>query len=225
MKKLLLLLAAVLLATPALLSQVPQFSANDFEGWIYTNPSTELNQSNILRNRIYLYTTSNGLQLTLTSPPFGCVGGQTIDIDVTWITDQWQTSGFNVSKVALTAAILDDDGVARDSVTYTPTSVSRTNQWRLSLPVPRGLRHARLRFASWKADVNSNGAVRQIVMTSTLRGDVNADNEITVADINTIIDLILGDVTDAALMQRADVNHDGEVTLADVNDVIDMMLW
>ena len=36
---------------------------------------------------------------------------------------------------------------------------------------------------------------------------------------------ILGDVTDAALMQRADVNHDSEVTLADVNDVIDMMLW
>ena len=82
MKRLLLLLAAVLLATPALLSQVPQFSANDFEGWIYTNPSTELNQSNIL-----------------------------------------------------------------------------------------------------------------------------------------------GNVTDAALMQRADVNHDSEVTLADVNDVIDMMLW
>ena len=205
--------------------QVPQFTPYNFEGWVYSNPATELNQSNILRNRIFLYTTSTGLHLTLTSPRFACVGGQKIDMQVTWITDQWESAGFNVGKVALTAAILDDNGVARDSVTYTPTSVSRTNQWDLSIIVPRGLRNARLRFASWKADVNSNGAVRQIVMTSILLGDVNGDGEVSVADINVIIDIILGGTADAEMTQRADVNRDGEITVADINDVIEMMLW
>lgn len=223
MKRLLPLFAALVVALQAI-GQVPQFTPYNFEGWIYTNPATELNQSNILRNRIFLYTTSQGLHLTLTSPRFSCVPGQTIDMQVTWITDQWESAGFNVSKVALTAAILDDNGVARDSVTYTPTSVSRTNLWDLSITVPRGLRNARLRFASWKADVNSNGAVRQIIMTSTLRGDVNGDGEVSVADINVIIDIILGGTTDAELLQRADVNRDGEITVADINDVIEMML-
>lgn len=223
MKRCLLFAIAVITMASAY-AQLPQFSPQSFEGWIYTNPATELNQSNIVNNKIYLYKTSTGLDLTLTSPRFICSPGQVIDMTVTWITDQWKSQHFVVSKVALTAALIDDSGVAVDSVTFTPTSVSRTNYVNLSLGVPRGLTAARLRFASWQADVNSNGAVRQIVISSFLRGDVNLDGEVTVADVNAVVDVILGNADDQALRGRADVNGDGEVTLADINSVIDIVV-
>ena len=205
-------------------AQVPQFSSEDFAGWIYTNPAIPLNQSSILNNRIVLYTTSTGLQLTLTSPDFSCFGGQVINMRVTWITDQWRDSGFDVNKVALTAALLDVNGVAVDSVTAIPVNVSRTNYLNMSITVPRGMTSAALRFASWKANVNNCGAVREIAITSVLKGDVNLDGEITIADINAIIQVILGGQVSDDLRGRADVNEDKEVTVADINSVIDLIV-
>jgi hypothetical protein len=205
-------------------AQVPQFSSEDFAGWIYTNPAIPLNQSSILNNRIVLYTTSTGLQLTLTSPFFSCFGGQVISMRVTWITDQWRDSGFDVNKVALTAALLDANGVAVDSVTAIPVNVSRTNYLNMSITVPRGMTSAALRFASWKANVNNCGAVREIAITSVLKGDVNLDGEVTIADINAIIQVILGGQVSDDLRGRADVNEDKEVTVADINSVIDLIV-
>ena len=223
MKRLLPLLAAMAMALAAS-AQVPQFSSEDFAGWIYTNPAIPLNQSSILNNRIVLYTTSTGLQLTLTSPVFSCFGGQVISMRVTWITDQWKDSGFDVNKVALTAALLDANGVAVDSVTAIPVNVSRTNYLNMSRPVPRGMTSAALRFASWKANVNNCGAVREIAITSVLKGDVNLDGEVTIADINAIIQVILGGQVSDDLRGRADVNEDKEVTVADINSVIDLIV-
>ena len=57
-----------------------------------------------------------------------------------------------------------------------------------------------------------------------LRGDVNGDGEVNVADINTLIDIILGGRVDEDTRIRADVNGDGEVNIADVNAVIDIIL-
>ena len=207
-----------------LTAQVPQFSPRDFEGWVYENPSIELTQQNIINNRIVLYTTSQGLRHTLTSPEFPCRAGQTIDMTVTWVTDQWQNSNFVVRKVALTASLLDENDVTVVSVTFKPTPVNRTNYVNLSITVPRGLTSTRLRFFAWQADVNSLGAVRQIVMTSTLRGDVNLDGEVNVADVNAVIDLILGGDADEDLRHRADVDRDGEVSVADINSVIDIIM-
>ena len=223
MKRILPLLAAMVMALAAS-AQVPQFSSEDFAGWTYTNPAIPLNQSTILNNRIVLYTTSTGLQLTLTSPDFSCFGGQVINMRVTWITDQWKDSGFDVNKVALTASLLDANGVAVDSVTMIPVNVSRTNYLNLSITVPRGMTSAALRFASWKANVNNCGAVREIAITSVLKGDVNLDGEVTIADINAIIQVILGGQVSDDLRGRADVNEDGEVTVADINSVIDLIV-
>ena len=223
MKKV-LFLACVLLVAACAHAQVPQFSSKSFEDWYYSNPATSLNATNILGNKIYLYTTTTGLHLTLTSPLFTCHAGEVIDMDVTWITDQWQQPTFVVSKVALTAALLDASGVAVDSVTYVPTSVNRFNQVPLSIVVPRGVSTARLRFAAWKGDVNSSGAVRQIVITSSLRGDVDGDGEVNIADINAIIMVILNPDVSPEWMQRADVNGDGEVNVQDINAVIGVIL-
>ncbi len=51
-------------------------------------------------------------------------------------------------------------------------------------------------------------------------GDVNGDGEITIADINALIEIILN----GGASTNADVNGDGEVNVADVNKLIDMIL-
>ena len=55
---------------------------------------------------------------------------------------------------------------------------------------------------------------------ASLKGDVNNDGEVNIADINAVIDIILTGGTSA----RADVNGDGEVNIADVNSLIDIIL-
>lgn len=52
-------------------------------------------------------------------------------------------------------------------------------------------------------------------------GDVNGDGEVTVADINVVIDVILGRAPSSSVV---DVNGDGEVTIADINAVIDVIV-
>ena len=56
------------------------------------------------------------------------------------------------------------------------------------------------------------------------RGDVNGDGEVNIADINALIDIILGGQADAATRKRADVNEDSEINIADVNALIDIIL-
>ncbi len=55
---------------------------------------------------------------------------------------------------------------------------------------------------------------------ASLKGDVNNDGEVNIADINAVIDIILTGGNNA----RADVNGDSEVNIADVNTLIDIIL-
>ena len=51
---------------------------------------------------------------------------------------------------------------------------------------------------------------------------MNGDNEVNIADINAIIDIILSGNDDNN--RRADVNKDSEINIADVNAIIDIIL-
>ena len=53
-----------------------------------------------------------------------------------------------------------------------------------------------------------------------VKGDVNSDGEVNIADVNAIIDVILT----GAPNPNSDVNNDGETNIADVNTVIDIIL-
>lgn len=55
---------------------------------------------------------------------------------------------------------------------------------------------------------------------SGIKGDVNGDREVNIADINAVINIILSDSIDYA----GDVNGDGEVNIADINCIIDIIL-
>ena len=53
-----------------------------------------------------------------------------------------------------------------------------------------------------------------------LKGDVNNDGEVTVSDINAVIEAILS----ASGNSAADVNGDGEITVSDVNVIVDIII-
>ena len=57
-------------------------------------------------------------------------------------------------------------------------------------------------------------------ITSNIEGDVNADGEVNIADINVLINCIMTSSYDA----KGDFNNDGEINIADVNFVIDIIL-
>ena len=56
--------------------------------------------------------------------------------------------------------------------------------------------------------------------SSNIEGDVNADGDVNIADINVVIDAILSSSPDIS----ADVNGDGDVNIADINYLIDIVL-
>ena len=58
----------------------------------------------------------------------------------------------------------------------------------------------------------------------TIKGDVNRDGEVTVADVNAVILFILNATRDAEAELPADVNCDGEVTIADINMIISIII-
>ena len=56
--------------------------------------------------------------------------------------------------------------------------------------------------------------------TSNIVGDVNADGEVNIADINAVIYAIVNTTGDL----KCDLNNDGEINVADINKVIDIIL-
>lgn len=55
-------------------------------------------------------------------------------------------------------------------------------------------------------------------------GDLNCDGEISVADVNVLIDMVLGKGDNACPPILADCNADNEVTIADINQIINLII-
>ena len=63
-------------------------------------------------------------------------------------------------------------------------------------------------------------AGQRLNVVSNVEGDVNADGDVTIADVNVVIDAILTGVAD----MNCDVNKDGDITIADINVLLDIIL-
>ena len=57
--------------------------------------------------------------------------------------------------------------------------------------------------------------------TAQVQGDINGDDKVDIADVNAVINMMLGKVSQTA---AGDINGDGTVDIADVNGVINIML-
>ena len=231
-QRLIFALAACVVMSSAMAQTLPQFSSDSFEGWVYNNPGVELSTTNIGGGRIVLYTSANtGLTLTLISPEFSCQGIDTISSVVTWYTKGATTSGFDLSRAALTLAIDDVEGNPLDSMTVTPTTPGvSTHMLEFSIPVPPGLTAARLRFVSWQGVVASCGAVRNATFTAITSspqslhpGDVDGNGTVSIADVTALIDYLLG-ASSPVEVANADIDSDGVVNINDVTLLIDKLL-
>jgi len=57
-----------------------------------------------------------------------------------------------------------------------------------------------------------------------LTGDVNCDGTVDVADINTVINIVLGKDDGSGNKSRADVNNDGAIDVDDINIIINIIM-
>ena len=139
------------------------------------------------------------------------------------------------SAISLWAASYGNDNNAELSVEY---STDQGQSWEVlgEFTVVRGA----LQHYTLDIDVASNVRFRIVQLSGTranidditvygrkppvpqpLKGDVNGDGEVNIADINALLGDILSGVQHYA---NDDVNEDGEINIADVNNVIDIIL-
>lgn len=63
-----------------------------------------------------------------------------------------------------------------------------------------------------------------VTVAGFMRGDVNGNGEVSIADVTTLIDYMLGVVTEGINPAAADCNQDSHVSIADVTALIDFLL-
>jgi len=73
----------------------------------------------------------------------------------------------------------------------------------------------------WVQDPLTNQPMLKVFMTNGIKGDVNGDGIVDVADIASVIDCMSGN--GKVSKERADVNGDGTVDVADIATIIDIM--
>ena len=77
-------------------------------------------------------------------------------------------------------------------------------------------------FRAYFQGTESNSAL-QLITLFDLRGDVNQDGYVTIADVTMLVNIILGKQTDYELAV-ADVNQDGRISIADVTALVNIIL-
>lgn len=89
----------------------------------------------------------------------------------------------------------------------------------LAEPLPEGVegRSGEAIFSVYGKEVRI--PVKQGKVEEALKGDVNGDGSVNVADISAVIDVMAGN----ANYDAADVNGDGTVNVADISNIIDIM--
>ena len=93
-------------------------------------------------------------------------------------------------------------------------------------PLPEGMdyREAVIRFQISGDYIDYTFMQGEKVVPEYPKGDVNGDGEVNIADVNCLIDVILGTREADEFEGRAYVNDDDEVNIADVNAVIAIIL-
>ncbi len=77
-----------------------------------------------------------------------------------------------------------------------------------------------------KAWIEYDGTAELVlpIENTTLKGDVNMDGQVNVADVTTLVDYILGKNPSPCDGNACDVNEDGNVNVSDVTSLVDIIL-
>ena len=119
----------------------------------------------------------------------------------------------NMAALAVSTASSADEGVLRATVVGTDLVLEGVAIGRTTVTVT--------------TDSNGKTATRTFTVTVTrgpIIGDVDMDGVVTIADVTSLMDMILGSVLNIYDPDAADVDRDGEITIADVTALMDMIL-
>jgi|GEM_PF-1137047 len=64
----------------------------------------------------------------------------------------------------------------------------------------------------------------ELLEDETLLGDVNGDGEVSITDVTTLVDHLLGSTPATFDADAANVNHDGDISIGDVTALVDIIL-
>ncbi|MBQ0069623.1 MAG: leucine-rich repeat protein [Bacteroidales bacterium] len=107
-------------------------------------------------------------------------------------------------------------GVTNENATPNSMHAEAFSNYNVPLFVPEG-KVDTYKNSSWKL-FNNIYVIGTVVSTP---GDINGDNKVDVADVNAVINIILGVESESP---AADVNGDGSVDVADMNAIINIIL-
>ena len=160
----------------------------------------------------------------------------------TMSAEAWTTL---INKVNVASLALDDNTRAdeysdlRDSLNAqldtTDASISLFNEYLATIERVRTLVGPTVTLPVYTADTDNDASLRTAIDRlnnyaanyndpEQKRGDVNNDGTVDVADIATIISVMVSeDTTHTGVTARADVNNDGTVDVADIATVISIM--
>ena len=135
--------------------------------------------------------------------------GETVVIDLL----QAVSDADNMAALAVTTATSADESVVRATVVGTNLQLEGVATGRTTVTVT----------------TDSNGKLAattfQVTVTrGSIIGDVDMDGRVTIGDITSLIDMILGSVLTIYDPNAADVDRDGIIGIADVTTLIDMIL-
>ena len=107
--------------------------------------------------------------------------------------------------------------VSKNPVPPTISDLTFTKLMGVVLYVPKGCVEAYRSADHWRY-------FEHIVEMTGVKGDVNQDNEVSLADAMQMVDAILGSDGPVIPIDFSDMNGDGDLTLADVMAVVDVIL-
>lgn len=139
----------------------------------------------------------------------GCSALRTVTFG-TSITDYLETSAFNRCNNVKTVYVRSKNPVQFIS-TYFP------NTHNIGLYVPRGCAAAYKKVSGWSWFDSITEYDPEYA------GDVNADSDVNVTDVTSLINHILGNASFEA--KRCDVNEDSKVDVSDVTSLINLLLY
>lgn len=211
-KKLCMALVALALGT------VSSFAAGNDSIYV-ENTTLAAGQSGVIKVMINNNSSVQSVGVYLTLPSGFTFDASAVALDATMAPATNDTIAANTVDGATRVAILGKGGEAFSAVEGTLFTIPVT----IDSSVAAGdyelqITNAELSTTS-NAIINVPDAVAKITVSSGVKGDVNGDGEVNIADVNAIITVMCG----GAENPRADVNGDGEVNIADVNAVITIM--
>ena len=148
-----------------------------------------------------------------------CEGNKMLECDRVYTEDPFHTLAYDYTSYSTVGYYTSYYATIRN--THMFRAKATTSTLPITVRIIDGFGNVMLKSINRPHNYNLSMEKYETMLTP---GDVNADNEISIADVNLLIDMVLsnGDYTCPPVL--ADCNGDGEVTVSDINYIINLII-